>query len=152
MRVVRQLIRLKMTGRPICFRWRSKRSYPLRRSRPRLLLPASRGMGHPRLAGFSEAEAKPNRRIDRAPIEEAVRQATIDLREHQPGVSIELLRKLPIDDERNSVERPMAVCERRGIGAVDECTKGGLRIIVIRADHIQIVSDGVFHSSPEYVE
>src|SRR5258708_21525592 len=108
MRVVRQLIRLKMTGRPICFRWRSKRSYPLRRSRPRLLLPASRGMGHPRLAGFSEAEAKPNRRIDRAPIEEAVRHATIDLRQHQSVVSVELIRKLPIDNRRTGVEPPTA--------------------------------------------
>src|ERR1700757_5040705 len=49
----------------------------------------------------SEAEAKPDRRIDRAPIEEAIRQATIHLREHDPGIGIKLLRKLPIDDERN---------------------------------------------------
>ena len=60
-------------------------------------------------AAFSEAEPKPNRRIDRTPIEEAVRQATIDLREHDPGVGIELLRKLPIGDERNGVLGPMAV-------------------------------------------
>jgi hypothetical protein len=66
---------------------------------------------------FSEAEAKPNRWIDRAPIEVAIRQAAIDLGEHQPGVSIKLLRKLPIDDERNGVERPVAVCERAALAA-----------------------------------
>ena len=109
-------------------------------------------MPYSRLLFFSEAEAKPNRRIDRAPIEKAIRQATIVLREHQPGVGIELPCKLPIDDERNGVECPMAVCERRGVGAVDECTKGGLRIMVVSANHIQIVGDGVFHSSPEYME
>src|ERR1700704_928073 len=104
-------------------------------------------------AGFSEAEAKPHRRIDRAPIEEAVCQAAIDLREHDPGVGIELLRKLPIDHERNGVERPMAVCERRGVGgAIDRCTKGRLAVMIISADHIQIVSDGVFHSGPENME
>src|ERR1700726_5029622 len=47
----------------------------------------------------------------------------------------------------------MAVCERRGVGgAIDGCTKGGLVIVVIGADHIQIVSDGVFHSGPEHME
>src|SRR5258708_6085106 len=104
-------------------------------------------------AAFSEAEAKPNRGSDRIAMEEAVRQAAIDLREHDPGVGIELLRKLPIGGERNGVERPMAVCERRGVGgAIDGGTKGGLVVMIISADHIQIVSDGVFHSSPEYVE
>src|ERR1700738_1153424 len=101
---------------------------------------------------FSEAEAKANRGIDRVAMEEAVRQAAIDLREHEPGVGIKLLRKLPIDGERNGVERPMAVCERRGVGAVDGCTKGGLVVMIISANHVQIVSDGVFHSSPEYME
>src|SRR5258708_25402929 len=149
MRVVRQLIRLKMTGRPICFRWRSKRSYPLRRSRPRLLLPASRGMGQPRLAGFSEAEAKPNRRIDRAAIEKAARQAAIDLREHDSGVGIKFLRKLPIDDKGKGVERPVAVWERRGVGgAIARRTKGVLGVMIIRADHIQIVTIRGLHSVP----
>jgi hypothetical protein len=85
-------------------------------------------------------------------MKEAVRQAAIDLREHQSGVGIKLLRKLPIDDERNGVERPMAFWERRGVGAIDGCTKGGLVVMIISADHIQIVSDGVFRSSPEYME
>src|ERR1700722_9249105 len=101
---------------------------------------------------FSEAEAKPNRRIDRAAIEEAVHQAAIELREHDSGVGIEFLRKLPIGDEGNGVECSVAVCERRGVGAVDECTKGGLRIMVVSASQIQIVSDGVFCAGPEYVE
>jgi hypothetical protein len=43
---------------------------------------------------FSEAEAKPNRGINRLAMEVAVRQATIDLREHESGVGIKLLRKL----------------------------------------------------------
>jgi hypothetical protein len=51
----------------------------------------------------SEAEAKPNRGIDVAAIEEAVHQAAIELREHDSGVGIEFLRKLPIGDERNGV-------------------------------------------------
>src|SRR6202043_1194557 len=47
----------------------------------------------------------------------------------------------------------MAVCERRGVGgAIDGCTEGGLVIVVIGADHIQIVSDGIFHAGPEYVK
>jgi hypothetical protein len=110
-------------------------------------------MTYPCLLFFSEAEAKPNRGVDRAPIEEAVRQAAIDLREHDSGVGIKFLRKLPIDDERNGVERPVAICGRRGVGgAIDGCPKGGLVIMVIGADHIQIVSDGVFRASPEYME
>src|SRR5258708_5065535 len=133
-----------MTGRPICFRWRS---YPLRQE------PPAAAPGHPRLAGFSEAEAKPNRGIDRAAIEETVREAAIDLREHDSGVGIEFLRKLPIGDKGNGVERPVAICERRGVSAaVDGCTKSGLVVMIISADQIQIVSDGVFHSRPEYME
>jgi hypothetical protein len=47
----------------------------------------------------------------------------------------------------------VAICERRGIGgAIGRCTKGGLVIMVIGADHIQIVSDGVFHAGPEHME
>jgi hypothetical protein len=46
-------------------------------------------------APYSEAEAKPDRRIDCIAIEVAVRQSIIDLREHEPGVSIELRRKPP---------------------------------------------------------
>jgi hypothetical protein len=102
---------------------------------------------------FSEAEAKPNRWIDRAPVEVAVRQAAIDLGEHQPGVSIKLLRKLPIDGQGKGVERSGAICERRSVGgAIDGGTVGRLVIMVIGADHIQIVSDGVFHTGPEYME
>src|ERR1700738_5160872 len=101
---------------------------------------------------FSEAEAKANRGIDGVAVEEAVRQAAIDLREHQPGVGIKLLRELPIGDERNGVERPMAVCERRGVGTVDGSAEGGLVVMIISPDQIQIVSDGVFHAGPEYME
>jgi hypothetical protein len=67
------------------------------------------GKGSSSPAGFSEAEAKANRGIDRVATEVAVRQSAIDLREHDPGVGIELLGELPIGDERNGVERPMAV-------------------------------------------
>src|SRR5260370_42328234 len=102
--------------------------------------------------GFSEAEAKPNRGVDRVAVEVAVRQATIDLREHESGIGIKFLRKLPIDGEGKGAERPMAVRERRGVGAVDGCAKGGLVVMIISADHILIVSDGVIHSSPEDME
>src|SRR5229473_2510285 len=91
-------------------------------------------------------------RQDRAAIEETVRQAAIVLREHDSGVGIKFLRKPPIGDKGNGVERPVAVCERRGISAVDGCAKGGLVVMIISADQIQIVSDGVFHSRPEYME
>jgi hypothetical protein len=47
----------------------------------------------------SESEAKPDRGIDSVAIEVAVSQSIIDLREHEPGVSIELRRKPPIDGE-----------------------------------------------------
>src|SRR5271155_5333307 len=87
---------------------------------------------------ISKAEAKTNRGIDRAAIEETVRQAAIVLREHDSGIGIEFLRKLPIGDKGNGVERPVAVCERRGISAVDDCTKGGLVVMIISADQIQI--------------
>jgi hypothetical protein len=80
-------------------------------------------------SGFSEAEARPNRRSDRVATAVAVRQATIHLREHQSGIGIKLLRKLPINDERNRVHRPMAGCERHGVGPVDGCTIGGLIVV-----------------------
>ena len=101
---------------------------------------------------FSEAEAEANRGSDRVAMDEAVRQATIHPREHQSGVGVKLLRKLPINDERNRVHRPMAVCKRRGVGAVDGGTKEGLIVMIIRADHIYFVRDCVFHSGPEYME
>ena len=115
------------------------RSWRANRSKGKiLLLRQSRGMTYPCLLIFSEAEAKPNRGIDRAATEVAVRQSAIDLREHDPGVGIKFLRKLPIGDKGNGVERPVAVCERRGVGAVDECTKNGLVVMIIGASHIQI--------------
>jgi hypothetical protein len=47
----------------------------------------------------------------------------------------------------------MAVRERRGVGgAIDECTKEGLIVMIISANHIETVSDGVFHSGPEYMQ
>src|ERR1700726_2049769 len=101
---------------------------------------------------FSEAEAKANRGIDRVATEVAVRQSAIDLREHDSGVGIKLLGKLPIGDERNGVERPWAVCERCGVGAVDAGAKGGGVVMIISADQIQIVSDGVFHAGPDHME
>src|SRR6266478_1793190 len=110
------------------------------------------GNGSSPPVGFSEAEAKPNRGIDRVAMEEAVRQAAIDLREHEPGVGIKLLRKLPIDGERNGVERPVARRRCYGGGTVGGCTKGGLVVMIISADHIHVGHDGVFHPSPEYME
>ena len=92
-------------------------------------------VGLPHVIDVSEAEAKPNRGIDRVAIKVAVRQAAIDLREHKSGVGIKFLRKLPIGDKGNGVERPVAVCERRGVSAVDGCTKGGLVVMIISANH-----------------
>jgi hypothetical protein len=57
---------------------------------------------------FSEAEAKPNRGIDHAAIEETVRQAAIVLREHDSGVGIKFLRKLPIGDKAQLTGTPKA--------------------------------------------
>jgi len=37
----------------------------------------------------------------------------------------------------------VAVCERRGVGgAIDGCTEGGLIVMIISADYIQLGSDG----------
>src|ERR1700760_3211513 len=85
-------------------------------------------------------------------MDEAVRQATIHPREHQSGIGVKLLRKLPINDETNRVHRPMAVCECRGVDTVDGCTKEGLIVMIVSASHIYVVSDCVFHSGPDYVE
>src|SRR5258708_37506641 len=82
-------------------------------------------------------------------MQEAVRQAAIDLREHEPRVGIKFLGKLPIGDEGNCVERAVAVWERRGISAVDGCTKARLVGMIISTGPIQIASDDVFHSGPE---
>jgi hypothetical protein len=87
---------------------------------------------------FSEAEAKPNRGIVGAAIEVAVRQSAIDLREHDPGVGIELLGKLPIDDERNGVERSVAGRRCYRDSAVGRCTVGWLVVMIISARNIQL--------------
>jgi hypothetical protein len=82
------------------------------RRRPRSL--RSSGTGHSSVrpdrrkevsVPYSKSEAKPDCRIDCVAIEVAVRQSIIDLREHEPGVSIKLLSKLPIDNERNGNPR-----------------------------------------------
>jgi hypothetical protein len=46
-----------------------------------------------------KSEYKPDCRIDCVAIEVAVSQSIIDLREHEPGVSLKLRRKPPIDGE-----------------------------------------------------
>ena len=48
---------------------------------------------------YLKSEDKPDCRIDCVAIEVAVSQSIIDLREHEPGVSLELRRKPPIDGE-----------------------------------------------------
>jgi len=81
------------------------------------------------------------------PQQPAVRQAAADLREHDSGVGIKFLRKPPIGDKGNGVERPVAICERRGVGgAIDGCTKGGLVVMIISASHVHIGNDGIFHA------
>jgi hypothetical protein len=101
---------------------------------------------------FSEPEAKPNRGIDRVTIKVAVRQTAIDLREHKSGVGIKFLSKLPINDEGNSVERHVAGRRRGRGGAVDGCAEGRLVVMIVGANHIQIVGNGVFHSGPGHME
>ena len=48
---------------------------------------------------YLKSEDKPDCRIDCVAIEVAVSQSIIDLREHEPDVSLELRRKPPIDGE-----------------------------------------------------
>ena len=115
-----------------------------------MILKPSRSSSAP--LDFSEAEAKPNRGIDHAAVEVAVRQAAIDLREHDPGIGIKFLRKLPIHDKGNGVERSMAGCRRDGGGAVGGCAIGWLVIMVVSSNHIEVGDDGVFHPSPEHIE
>ena len=46
-----------------------------------------------------KSENKPDCGIDCVAIEVAISQSIIDLREHEPGVSLKLRRKSPIDGE-----------------------------------------------------
>ena len=48
---------------------------------------------------YLESEDKPDCGIDRVAIEVAVSQSIIDLREHEPGVSLKLRCKSSIDGE-----------------------------------------------------
>src|SRR4029077_2968657 len=103
----------------------------------------------------SEAEAQSDRRIDIVPLEKAVSQSAILLREHDAGVYIPLRCKLPIDNDRVRVQRTgalrvLAAGARRRPGRGAE--EGILDVMVIGADHIQFVGNGVFHTGPHDVE
>jgi hypothetical protein len=52
---------------------------PISMRAPAAAMERASGKGSSSLTGFSEAEAKPYRGIDRAAVEEAVRQSAIDL-------------------------------------------------------------------------
>src|ERR1019366_8979133 len=78
----------------------------------------------------------------------------IDLREHQTGVSIKLLRKLPIYGGRNRVECAAAL-PRNAAAAAEICPSRDiavLKVVIISTDHIHIFGDGVFRAGPKYLQ
>src|SRR5436305_8908135 len=79
---------------------------------------------------FSEAEAQSDRGIDVVALEKAISQCTIHFREHQTGVEIPLRCKPPINNARDRVERPGALC-MLGTGAGQGARGGGAEVGVL---------------------
>src|SRR5262249_46564302 len=82
----------------------------------------------------------------------AVRQSGVHLRQHEPGIYVKLLRELPVDCKRYGVESSAAVRRCWPDGAVGRRAEGWLEIVIISADYIHFLRDGVFRSRPENVQ
>src|SRR6266403_4965148 len=101
---------------------------------------------------LSEAETQSDRGIDVAVLEEAEAQPAMHLVEHHAKIEIPLWRKSPIHCGRNRIVRPSAL-RVRAVGAESGPSSGGaergiLDVMVIGADHIQFIRDGVFRTGP----
>src|SRR6266436_237239 len=101
---------------------------------------------------LSEAETQSDRGIDVAVLEEAEAQPAMHLVEHHAKIEIPLWRKSPIHRGRNRIIRPGAL-RVRAVGAEGGPSSGGaekgiLDVMVIGADHIQVIRDGVFRTDP----
>src|SRR6266436_6809779 len=100
----------------------------------------------------SKPETHPNRGIDVAVLEEAEAQPAMHLVEHHAEIEIPLWCKSPIHCGRNRIIRPGAL-RMRAVGAEEEPSSGGaepgiLDVMVIGADHIKVIRDGVFRAGP----
>ena len=100
----------------------------------------------------SKTEAHPNRGIDVAVLQEAEAQPAMHLVEHHAEIEIPLWCKSPIHCGRNRIIRPGAL-RMRAVGAEEEPSSGGaepgiLDVMVIGADHIKVIRDGVFRAGP----
>ena len=98
----------------------------------------------------SETEAEPGRRINVVTLEIAVRQSAIHLREHETNVNIPPSCEPPVDSSRHGVERSGAlrVSAARAADVWPGREKVVLGIMIIGADHVQFVGDGVFRPCP----
>src|SRR5258705_13484121 len=122
---------------------------PIGRGRQRRRPKHSPQTGRSRL---SEAETQPDRGIDVAVLEKAEAQPAMHLVEHHAKIEIPLWRKSPIHRGRNRIVRPGAL-RVRAVGAEGAPSSGGaekgiLDVMVICADHIQVIRDGVFRTGP----
>src|SRR5258706_6885446 len=101
---------------------------------------------------LSETETQSDRGIDVAVLEEAEAQPAMHLVEHHAKIEIPLWRKSPIHRGRNRIVRPGAL-RVLAAGAEEEPSSGGaepgiLDVMVIGADHIQMIRDGIFRAGP----
>src|SRR5258708_17719604 len=101
---------------------------------------------------LSKSETHPDRGIDVAVLEEAEAQPAMHLVEHHAKIEIPLWRKSPVHCGRDRIIRPGAL-RMLAAGAEEERSSGGaepgiLDLMVIGADHIQVIRDGVFRAGP----
>jgi hypothetical protein len=85
-------------------------------------------------------------------LEEAEAQPAMHLVEHHAKIEIPLWRKSPIHCGRNRIVRPGAL-RMLAAGSEGGPSSGGaeigvLDVMVIGADHIQLIRDGVFRTGP----
>jgi hypothetical protein len=142
------------------FWWQSSGSVDLdhacsnrRRGRQRRRPKHSPQTGRSRL---SEAEPQSSGGIDVAVLEEAEAQPAMHLVEHHAKIEIPLWRKSPIHRGRNRIVR-LGALRVRAVGAEGGPSSGGaekgiLDVMVIGADHIQVIRDGVFRTGPHDLE
>src|SRR3984885_15730027 len=102
--------------------------------------------------GSSKPQAHPNRWINIAVLEEAETQPAMHLVEHHAKIEIPLWCKPPIHCRRNRIVRSGAL-RMRTVGAEGGPSGGGakvriLDVMIIGADDIQFIRNGVFRTGP----
>src|SRR5712675_1615812 len=100
----------------------------------------------------SKAEALSDRGIDVVGLEKAEGQSAIHLREHESEIGIPLWCEPPIDSGGDRVERAGALrvltAGARGRPAGCGAEEGILDVVVIGADHIEVLGHGVLGPDP----